>query len=196
MASAPKRFSQRLNFNITRDLRMAVFLFFLTVFVIGMILGAFAPISSNEAEAITSNIQNIQNLPPVARFESIALNDIELTLPMFIPVVGQVFMTIVSYETGVAISAFAVNQSINRATLLQNTFFYPSTLIDCTVFGLAASEGFIFLLSIIKRGYRAESKRFIMTIIGCIAVLLVSEVILVLTVGVIQVPHVPIIPRI
>lgn len=190
-----KLLSQSLNFNITRNLRIAAFFFFMMVFIVGMILGTFASMSLSDAEASVSNIENLWNQPLASFIASVLLNDVELCLPMFIPVFGQVFLVIIGYNTGVVLSAYAIVQSINRVTVLRNILFYPTTLLDCMVFGLAASEGFIFLLSIIKRSYVAEGKRLIIAMIVCIAVLAVSEVLLVLTRGaVIRNPLVPFIP--
>ena len=188
LADTSKSFVQRLNVNITRARRIALFFFFLAVFFVAMSVGAFASLSASDAQAISNNIQSVRNQPLLSRFETVVLNDGGLCLLFFIPGVGQVLLVYASYQTGVSIAALAITDSVSRVTELLNVLFFPTALLDGIVFGLAASEGFIFLLSIINKRYRAESKRFIITIIVCLAVLVVSEVILVLAYGLTQSP--------
>jgi len=174
----PKLFSHALNFNITRNVRVIVFFFFVAVFLIGLALGSFAPISLSNAEALTSSVRNQVNQSSfISLVESIAQNNIVLCLVFFVPVFGQIFMALTSYNTGLVISAVAVTNSMNRLTVLQNLFFYPSTWLETIVYGLAASESIIFLLCVIKGDYEKEVKRLALTIMACAVILVVSAVI-------------------
>ena len=189
-----KSFSRHLHVTITPNLRIVAFCFLLALFIIGMIIGSLTPLSANEAQTITNSIQDIWNQGSLLlRYERVALNDIPLCLTMFVPAFGQVFIVYCGYETGVAIAAQAITQSIPSSMRMQNVLFTPTTWLDGVVFGLAASEGFILLLSILNRSFKAESRRFLLTILGSVTLLLVSEVILLLTGGVLTSPM-PIIP--
>jgi hypothetical protein len=173
-----EHFSNRLNFNITRNVRVIIFFFFVAVFLIGLTLGSFAPISLGNAESLTSSVQNQVNRSSfISLVESIARNNIVLCLVFFVPVFGQIFMALTSYSTGLVISAEAIANSVNRLTLLQNLFFYPSTWLETVVYGLAASESIIFLLCVIKGDYKKEIKRLVLTIVACVVILTISAVI-------------------
>lgn len=172
----------RSDFKITRNVRIAIFFFFMAVFIIGLILGTYAPMSVSDANTLTSSVQNEVNRSSfVSLVISIASNNIELCLIIFVPIFGQIFMALTSYTTGLVFSADAIAYSVNRINILQNLFFYPSTWLETVVYSLAASEGFIFLLSFIKGNYVKESKRLAITIMICVAVLILSAVIETLT---------------
>jgi hypothetical protein len=130
------------------------------------------------AEHLRNGIQNELNSTSfLSLVESIAQNNILLCLVFFVPVFGQIFMVLTSYNTGLVLSASAVANSVSRITVLANIFIYPSTWLETGVYALAASESTIFLLSLIKGNYVSEGKRLALTIVACVAILIVSAVI-------------------
>ena len=174
----PRFIVHRPDFDVTRNVRIMMFFFFMAVFIVGLFLGTYAPISVSDANALTSSVQNEVNQSSfISLVVSIARNNIVLCLIFFVPVFGQIFMALVSYNTGLVLSADAIVYSVNRINVLQNLFFYPPMWLETVVYGLAASEGIIFLLSFIKGNYVKESKRLAVTIMMCVAILFVSAVI-------------------
>jgi hypothetical protein len=169
---------RRFGYGISRNLRWALFFFFMGVFIVGLTVGTYATMSTSDATSLRNDVNSgIDYSSFTSLAESIAMNNIILCMVFFVPVFGGIFMGLISYNTGLVLAADAIYYSVSRPVILLNIFTYPSTWLETVVYSLAASEGIIFLFSITNGSWRIGVKRLLLTVIACILILTVSAVI-------------------
>lgn len=159
-----------------RTIRVAAFLICIEIYISGFILGSQTTLSLDDAVLIRSQVEQIVVSGPLVL--RLAQNNIEICLIFFIPIFGALFMALVSYSTGLVISALSLlSTSVTRLQLLQMAFLFPWTWLEGIAYSLAASEGVLFLLGVLTRRFREEGKTLLKTILVCVALLIVGAVI-------------------
>ena len=128
-------------------------LFYLTlaivVFVIAYSIGAYTDISREEAERVRQQF-NEHEMEKIDR-NLIFVNNLKLSLEMFIPGIGIGFGIFSGFSTGVTSNAISETSALlnNNSTLLN--LIKPFGLMEVFAYGLSMSRSGIIIYQIIKR---------------------------------------------
>lgn len=118
------------------------------VFVIAYSIGAYTDISKDEAETLRKKF-NEQDMKNIDR-NGIFMNNLKISLGMFIPAFGMVFGIFTGFSTGFTSNAIAETSHLSDTSTLVN-LIKPFGLMEVFVYGLALSRSGIIIYQIIKR---------------------------------------------
>lgn len=148
----------------------------MAVFLIGLLIGSLTSLSHSDAESIINEF--LQNIGPTPTTLQIALNNITLCMIFLIPAFGTLFMAIVSYNTGIVLSAAAlISPSATQAELYLTTLTFPWTWLELLAYSLASAQGISLLIGALTGRFRQEAKQTLKTAAICILLLLIGAVI-------------------
>lgn len=151
-------------------IRLILFLASLALFIVGFILGSQASLSRGDAESIIQQLQNEVGPNPTAY--EIFSNNITICMFFFIPFVGILFMALISYNTGMVISAAALlSSSTSRLSILLATFLFPWTWMELLSYSLASAQGIMFILGVSTGRFRNEVKWTLISALICLILL-------------------------
>lgn len=159
--------------------RFKISLSMLIVLLAIFILGSYTQLEPSEAEELRNRVEgNINELKQtVGLLPGIFLNNMRAALIMTIPVIGVVLGALITYTTGLVISAYSIKYQIEPILLVTLPFLTVYGLFEFIAYGMALAEGLIIVYSIIKKNLRIELK-MLPKVIGLVAlILLVAAVI-------------------
>ena len=160
----------------TSKLRLILFTISLAMFIIGFLTGSLTDLTHNNAESILNEFMN--NIGPDPTAFDIAFNNITLCMMFFIPVFGHFFMALVSYNTGIVLSAIALlSPSTTQLELFLTTLIFPWTWLELFSYGLASSQGLLLLIRSLTGRFREEGKQTLKTMAICIILLIIGAII-------------------
>ncbi|MDX1372166.1 MAG: stage II sporulation protein M [Nitrososphaeraceae archaeon] len=121
----------------------------MVVFVIAYSIGAYTDISREEAERMRQQF-NEHEMENIDR-NLIFVNNLKLSLEMFIPGIGIAFGIFSGFSTGVTSNAIAETSALlsSNSTLLN--LIKPFGLMEVFAYGLSMSRSGIIIYQIIKR---------------------------------------------
>lgn len=96
---------------------------------------------------------------------TIARNNLTIGVLFFIPIVGLGLLTIVSYNTGVALAALATIEEVPALTLFLALLSSPVTWIDAIDYIIAAAQGVMWLLGLLSKRLWAELRNLLMVVL-------------------------------
>ena len=128
--------------------RLIYLAFGVATFMIAYSGGAALPMSEQEAETLIREFsRQIGNIDQ----NGIFLNNIRLTLIMFIPAVGSAFGAFSGFATGSIFSALAISTPMLREVSPLAILTTPFGIMEVFVYGLAMSRSAMLIYYLLKR---------------------------------------------
>jgi hypothetical protein len=136
-----------LQFKISKH-RLIYLAFGAVIFLIAYSGGAALPMSEQEAETLIREFsRQIGNIDQ----NGIFLNNIRITLIMFIPAVGSAFGAFSGFATGSIFSALASSTPLLREVSPLAILMTPFGIMEVFVYGLAMSRSAMLIYYLLKR---------------------------------------------
>jgi len=139
--------------------------------------GAVSAIGASEAQDLTGQFNNLDELLNTAGLEFIFGNNLKHCLIMFVPGAGPFYGGFVLYSTGRVLAALGETESVSPLALLVALFIYPHAWLEYVSYSLAISESFWLVFALVKfglRGFRGEVSTAAKTIAVCAVLLLLA----------------------
>jgi hypothetical protein len=140
---------------------LILFLFAILVTVAGILTPMSAQQIKDESSQLNQTQQEILKMDLLSRTGAIFLNNFEICLIMFIPILGLVFGAITLFNTGSVLAAETITDNAGRAMqvpallVFAALFLFPFTWLEFISYSTALSEGFW----LIRRGSQGELRR-------------------------------------
>jgi len=155
------------------------------IFIIASILtviGAYIPVSSQDAQTISNQLNSTLNTHKAngTLTEYIFLNNFEICLIMFIPIIGPVLGFIILFDTGTALGAIASVQGYPVALGLISLVLTPVFWLEFTAYSTAIAESIWLFRRITQfrwRMIKRELKNCGILIGICAAILIVGAIV-------------------
>jgi hypothetical protein len=148
-----------------RGRRIIIIGMFFLFTILVTIVGVLAPLSSqqiaDESSDLNKTQQEIQSMDLAHRTAAIFLNNFEICLLMFVPIVGIVIGTIALFNTGSVLAAQTITNNASPGLnlppilVLAVLFVFPFTWLEFISYSTALSESFW----LIRRGLQGEWRR-------------------------------------
>jgi uncharacterized membrane protein SpoIIM required for sporulation len=158
--------------------RIYFILFIFIVSFVVTVIGAYVPLSHSAAQTISNQLnETLQThrsngtLP-----EYIFLNNFEICLLMFIPIIGPVLGLFILFDTGVALGALSSIQGFPVAINLIGLILTPVFWLEFTAYSTAMAESIWLFRRLLQRRWR-ELKNTAIFIGICAAILAVGAVV-------------------
>jgi hypothetical protein len=148
-----------------RGRRIIIIGIFFLFAILVTVVGVLAPLSSqqiaDENNELNKTQQEILSMDFAHRTAAIFLNNFEICLLMFVPIVGIVIGSIVLFNTGSVLAAQTITNNASQGLnlppilVLALLFVFPFTWLEFISYSTALSES----LWLIRRGLQGEWKR-------------------------------------
>ena len=159
---------------------LTIMAFFLLSLIV-TIAGVLTPLSTEEAEEINKEMEQMQeSVSNAGAFRGTAFifgNNFMLCLLFFIPVAGPFFGCYVLYSTGVVIAAESISASMHPVFTLLLLFIFPFTWLEFLVYSAAFAQSVWLTWRIIQHKARRELINTCIMISICAVTLLVAAII-------------------
>ncbi|MGD0451040.1 MAG: stage II sporulation protein M [Candidatus Bathyarchaeia archaeon] len=151
------------------------------IFVLASILtviGSYIPLSHNDAQTISDTLNSTLNTHKAnnSLTEYIFLNNFEICLLMFIPIIGAVLGLAILFNTGIALGAIASVQGYPVAIGLLSLVITPVFWLEFTAYSIAIAES-IWLTRRLLQHRWLEVKNTAILIAVCAGILIVGAII-------------------
>jgi hypothetical protein len=145
------------------------------------VAGALTPLSSEDADALNRELENMQqdvrDMDVLSSTVAIFKNNFFINAIMFVPIAGPFFGTYVLYNTGLMIGAQSTVNGISPLYVLFLLFFFPFTWMEFIAYSIALSQGVWLTWRIIQHKGKSELKSTLILIGACAAILLAAALI-------------------
>lgn len=158
-----------------KTVRIVIFLLFMGIFLIGLLIGSQAFITADQAQFLVNSVTGSVASGSIPL--DIFLNNMFICLIFFLPGLGALFLVFVSYNTGVVLSATAIISGMPSLELFLTLLLVPSTWLEIMAYSLAANEGTLLILSILKKHFKRELRTLAKTVLICAALLTVGAIV-------------------
>ncbi len=157
-----------------RRIRIILFFFSLSLFLVTFFAGSQVQLSRDEALAMVKEFEEAIGPDPTA--ETIILHNTALCLQFFIPVLGVVSLGVVGFSSGNVLAAIALSSPypISASDLFTYTLATPVAWIEFAAYSLASSEGIMIIISVFSRRLRKEAKALLLTLVVSILLLVLG----------------------
>lgn len=158
--------------------RIYFVVFMLIVAFIATVIGSYVKLSPQDANTIAQNLNSTvnQNKASNTLTQYIFLNNFEICLLMFIPVVGAALGLFILFDTGVALGAIAATQGYPVALVLLGELLTPVFWLEFIAYSIAMAESIWLFRRLIQRRL-GELKWTAVSIGICGAILAISALI-------------------
>ena len=151
------------------------------IFVLAFILtviGSYIPLSHNDAQTITDTLNSTITTHKAnnSLTEFIFLNNFEICLIMFIPIIGAVLGLAILFNTGIALGAIASIQGYPVALGLLSLVITPVFWLEFTAYSIAIAES-IWLTRRLLQHRWLEVKNTAILIAICAGILIVGAIV-------------------
>jgi hypothetical protein len=151
------------------------------IFIIAFILtvvGSYVPLSHQDAQTISSNLNSTLNEQKARGNlgEYIFLNNFEICLVMFIPIIGVVLGFAILFNTGIALGAIAYVQGYPVGLGLLSLVITPVFWLEFTAYSIAIAES-IWLTRRLMQHRWLEVKNTAILIAICAGILIVGAIV-------------------
>jgi hypothetical protein len=151
------------------------------IFIIAFILtvvGSFVPLSHQDAQTISSNLNSTLNEQRAKGnlTEYIFFNNFEICLLMFIPIIGAVLGFAILFNTGIALGAIASVQGFPIGLGLMSLVITPVFWLEFTAYSIAIAES-IWLTRRLMQHRWLEVKNTAILIAICAGILIVGAIV-------------------
>ncbi len=154
------------------------FCFVLLVAITGS--STLMPLTPEEAHDLSKNLEqtqgNIRNMSVLEGTMLIFKNNVMIDLLMFVPFFGPFFGVLVTYNTGVSISAESIttSSSVSPILILFFLFLFPFTWMEFIAYSIAFSESIWLVWRLVKRKGKEELLTTLILVLTCLLLLLAA----------------------
>lgn len=147
----------------------------LIVAIIVTVIGSYVPLSHQDANSISQGLNQTlnQNKANGTLTPYIFMNNFQICLLMFIPVVGAGLGLFILFDTGIALGAIAATQGYPVWFALLNEFLTPIFWLEFAAYAIAMAES-VWLFRRLMQGRWRNIRGTFMYIGICSVILLVS----------------------
>jgi hypothetical protein len=158
--------------------RIYLIIFMFIIAFVVTIVGSYVPISHSDAQTINNQLNDTLNAHKSngTLTEYIFLNNFEICLLMFVPVIGPVLGLIILFDTGVALGAIASVQGYPVAIGLLSLILTPIFWLEFTAYSTAMAES-IWLLRRLMQRRLLELKNTAVLVGICAAILIAGAIV-------------------
>jgi uncharacterized membrane protein SpoIIM required for sporulation len=151
------------------------------IFILAFILtvvGSYIPLSHNDAQAISDTLNSTLNTHKAnnSLTEYIFLNNFEICLLMFIPIIGAVLGLAILFNTGIALGAIATVQGYPVAIGLLSLVLTPVFWLEFTAYSIAIAESIWLTRRLIQKRW-LEPRNAAILIALCAGILIVGAIV-------------------
>ncbi len=151
------------------------------VFVIAFVLtvvGSYVPLNHQDAQTISDNLNSTLNAHKAnnSLTEYIFLNNFEICLLMFVPIIGAVLGLTILFNTGIALGAIASIQGYPAYIGLLSLVITPVFWLEFTAYSIAIAESIWLTRRLLQRRW-LELKNTAILIGICAAILIVGAIV-------------------
>lgn len=151
------------------------------IFIIAFILtvvGSFVQLSHQDAQTISSNLNSTLNEQRARGnlTEYIFLNNFEICLLMFIPIIGAVLGFAILFNTGIALGAIAYVQGYPVGLGLLSLVITPVFWLEFTAYSVAIAESIWLTRRLMQRRW-LEARNTAILIAICAGILIVGAIV-------------------
>jgi uncharacterized membrane protein SpoIIM required for sporulation len=151
------------------------------VFVIAFVLtviGSFVPLNHQDAQMISDNLNSTINSHKAnnSLTEYIFLNNFEICLLMFVPIIGTVLGLGILFNTGIALGAIASVQGYPVWIGLLSLVLTPVFWLEFTAYSIAIAESIWLTRRLLQRRW-LELKNTAILIGICAAILIIGAIV-------------------
>ena len=154
--------------------RILTILAFFLVSAIITIAGILTPLSSEEANAISQELEQLQQNISV---QFIFGNNFMICLAMFVPIAGPIFGFYVLYNTGIVIAAESMTLGLPPLLTFSILFIYPFTWLEFLAYSTALAESFWLIQRVFQHRGKRELVNTLILIAICAIMLVVAAII-------------------
>jgi uncharacterized membrane protein SpoIIM required for sporulation len=133
---------------------------FLFLSIIITIAGVLTPLSSEEADTISNELDDtrrtMDSMPVVQQTSFIFGNNLMICLAAFVPIAGPIFECYVLYSTGVVVAADSISEGMNPLLVFLFLFIFPFAWLEFIAYSVAIAESVWLTWRIIQRRFRSE----------------------------------------
>ncbi len=150
---------------------------FILAFVL-TVIGSYIPISHQDAKTISDNLNSTLNQHKANNnlTEYIFLNNFEICLLMFVPIVGVVLGLGILFNTGIALGAIAYVQGYPVALGLLSLVLTPVFWLEFTAYSIAIAESIWLTRRLMQRRWM-ELKNTAILIGICGVILIIGAIV-------------------
>lgn len=122
-------------------------------------LGSSKPLSEPEARSVLEEASRL--LPRELNAKAIFINNLRAAVLMMIPALGLPIAFIISYKTGVVVSALGARVGVPGFLILTTVAAKPFFWLEFTAYSASATQSFFLALRLLRggRGLRLELRR-------------------------------------
>jgi uncharacterized membrane protein SpoIIM required for sporulation len=151
------------------------------IFVIAFVLtvvGSYVPLNHQDAQTISDNLNSTLNSHKASNSltEYIFLNNFEICLLMFVPIIGTVLGLSILFNTGIALGAIASVQGYPVYIGLFSLVLTPVFWLEFTAYSIAIAESIWLTRRLLKRRW-GELKNAAILIGICAGILIVGAIV-------------------
>ncbi len=178
-----RRLAMKLNLSFWRNATVRrkriysiVFIFVLAILV--TVIGSFIPLSSKDAYDLSNQLNQTlnQNRANDTLTQYIFLNNFEICLLMFVPVIGPALGLFILFDTGLALGAIAVTQGYPVWIGLLSLIVTPVFWLEFAAYSIAMAESIWLFRRLTQKRWR-EVKWTGMFIAICAGLLAIGAVV-------------------
>jgi len=158
--------------------RIYLILFIFVVSFILTVVGAYVPLSHSDAQTISNQLnETLQTHRSNGTLtEYIFINNFEICLLMFVPIIGPVLGLFILFDTGVALGAIASVQGYPVGLGIISLILTPVFWLEFAAYSTAMAESIWLFRRLLQKRWR-ELKNTAILIGICAAILVVGAVV-------------------
>jgi hypothetical protein len=155
----------------------SIIIIFIIAFLL-TVIGGFVPISHQDAQTISNNLNKTLNEQRASGnlTEYIFLNNFEICLLMFIPIIGVVLGFTILFNTGIALGAIASVQGYPVSIGLLSLVITPVFWLEFTAYSIAIAESIWLTRRLMQRRW-LEVKNTAILVAICAGILIVGAIV-------------------
>jgi uncharacterized membrane protein SpoIIM required for sporulation len=155
--------------------------FIIFIFVVAFILtviGSFVPLSQSDAQSISNSLNQTlaEHRADNTLTQYIFLNNFEICLLMFVPLIGPVLGMFILFDTGVALGAISQIQGYPVGLGLLSLVLTPVFWLEFAAYSIAMAESIWLTRRLLQRRWR-ELKNTAILIGICAAILVIGAIV-------------------
>lgn len=162
----------------SRRKRIYSFVFIFIIAFVLTVIGSYIPLNHQDAQTISENLNSTLNAHKAnnSLTEYIFLNNFEICLLMFVPIVGVVLGLGILFNTGIALGAIASIQGYPVWVGLLSLVITPVFWLEFTAYSIAIAESIWLTRRLFQRRV-LEVKNTVILIGICAVILIVGAIV-------------------
>lgn len=149
-----------------------------TVLIFSIVIVSGSRGEQANIEQVTQTQKDIEGVTGNATALNIFINNMQIALISFIPIIGSVWMASVQYNTGYIMGNLAKAYGIDFILVISFSIASPNGLLEYSAYILALSESFMLVYSVLEKTVRERlSKHTWKTLLIVFGLLLIAGIV-------------------